>query len=171
MANKIRYGLEDYAQDRYERKLEADDAKFVPLYTAGQVQSEAFIPTNVKKTGEQVLTVGELILARRFDRLSAARENLTRVLNRNFQYDETPGTLYGVIQKQNEREVEKVIGRAYVNATANTVGDLVLSVVGMDGTKSDGGADFSNERPSITEWYAVAKRLCDEQKTTVSENE
>ena len=162
MANEMRYGMEDYAKDRYKRKP--------TIHAASSVRSENFVPTGIEKTEEQVPNKGDFIFVRRFGDLSVAQGNLMRVLNRKFQYDETADTLYNIVQTQHDRDVEKTIGRAYVSVTAHMIGGPGLSDVGMNGVKSDRGDNFSNERQSMTEWYAAVKYLCNEQKPFLSEN-
>lgn len=144
--------------------------------TGGQGQSEI-------STGERALTANELTLIRRLDDLSAAQENLSRVLNRRFSYDETSSPLYSILQKQYEQEAEKAAGRAYASATANTggYGSSYATMAGEDARRQvmSGFGDmqdelyqaawdeFQAERQSATEWYAAAKQMAEDQELIV----
>lgn len=146
--------------------------------TWGQGQSEI-------STGERALTANELTLIRRLDDLSAAQENLSRVLNRRFSYDETSSPLYSILQKQYEQEAERAAGRAYASATANTggYGSSYATMAGEDARRQvmSGFGDmqdelyqaawdeFQAERQSATEWYAAAKQMAEDQELIVEE--
>lgn len=106
------------------------------------------------------------------DEMSRAQERLSEVLGRTGQCDETVGSLYGILQKQRERESERAVGIAYAESAA-TGGRGAFLTVGTDTERtSDSRADLSvvpwdeipYEGKSATEWYAAIKQLNEERK-------
>ena len=104
------------------------------------------------------------------DRMSMARESLSGVLNRTWLYDESGGALYGILQKQREREAVRAIGQAYANAAAVAEGMRTSVSIGTDTENSRDELsaasrdEMPNGRQSVTEWYAAVKRVGEERK-------
>lgn len=122
-------------------------------------------------TDERALTADELAFIRRMEGMSTARESLLRVLNRTWLHDESPDSLYGILQKQREREAARVVGLAYAHAAAAAEG--METSVSVEADTEDRRAELSvasrNEMPnggqSVTEWYAAIKRMEEKRMT------
>ncbi len=156
MDEKILYGSEEYAQDRYAAAVPYGGVSHRGERTTSPSEQTLFeaLRGEGKSRGDgDLLTVSELALMRRFDGMSTAREKLSKVLNRTWQYDETVYPLYGILREQRDRETARAVGRAYLGAT----------VYGSGMPESIGTAAVANGRPSATEWYAAVKQMVENQ--------
>ena len=121
-------------------------------------------------SGERVLTAHELAFIRRMEGMNMARESLFRVLNRTWLYDESMDSLYGILQKQREREAARAIGLAYAHAAA--VAEGIETSVSVGAATEDRRVELSaasrvempNGGKSVTEWYAAIKRMEEQRK-------
>lgn len=156
MGEKILYGAEAYAQDRYAAVTPYGGAShYGERTTSSPEQSifEALRGEGKSRGDEDQLIVSELALMRHFYGMSAAREKLSKVLNRAWQYDETVYPLYGILREQRDRETARAVGRAYMGA----------AVYGSEVSESVGTVASANGRPSATEWYAAVKQMAENQ--------
>ena len=104
---------------------------------------------------EKSMPIHELALLRCLDGMSMAREKLSEVLHRTWQNDEVAYPLYGVLQKQRDRETARAVGRAYLEAAARIHDSEVTDIPGVTAS--------INGRPSVTEWYVAVKQMNENQ--------
>ena len=181
MGNSVLYGLEDYARDRYGVGVVSED-----VFHRGGATTR--LPTRSVSglrqgkgsagDGAGIMTADELSLIRCLEGMSTARKHLSQVLNQPCRYDETSAPLYSILQKQYEREVAMVVGRAYAAAT-NAGGSEEASAVALKSGSPDlSGIDDGRaeprdtsrngdggDRPSVTEWYAAIQHASEAFKT------
>ena len=177
MGNSVQYGLEDYARDRYgvgaasDGVFHREEPTTRPPVRAVSELSRVTVRTG---NGARILTADELVLMRRLEGMSTAREHLAKVLNQPCRYDETATPLYGILQKQYDRETARAVGKAYI-AAASHVGGGEYSVTAetkasLDGQNENGFGERQAElnaardvlgygRSSVTGWYTAARQV------------
>ena len=170
MDETILYGLGEHARNRYAGATPGGGVFHGGERTPFSVASPASSSVQGDGSGERVLTVHELAFIRRMESMSMARESLFRVLNRTWLYDESIDSLYGILQKQREREAARAIGLAYAHAAA--VAEGMETSVSVGAATEDRRAELSaasrvkipNGGKSVTEWYAAIKRTEEQRK-------
>jgi hypothetical protein len=159
MDKSMLYGSADYAKDQYGGSVVTEDVFHRTEHTTLSSVQPARKPLQGEGPMEDVrdrLTADELALIRRLDGMSTARKNLSKVLSQTRRYDETAAPLYGILQKQYDRDLARDLGRAYVEATADATNREPV-VIGKDELHIGAGDDVWHGQ-SATEWYITVRQ-------------